>query len=191
MRKLLALALLALPALTLSGVTLPRKATEFAIQMPGAPEVLLSNSKGKVVVMALMYTTCPHCQKIAQLLSKVNTEYAGKGVQILGVTFDKEAPQNVQQFNKMFGVNFPTGFSTEAVVRPFVQLAPNEPYFVPMIVFIDKAGMVRSQYIGDEKFLGNPDVNIRAEIDKLLKGAIGAAPASARAQKKAPKSGTN
>ena len=184
MRKLLALALLALPALTLSGAVMPRKATEFAIQMPDGPEVLLSNFRGKVVVMAMMYTTCPHCQHTAQVLSKVNTEYAGKGVQVLGVTFDNGAAARVQQFNKMFGVNFPTGYSTEAVVRPFIQLAPNEPYFVPMLVFIDKAGMVRSQYIGDETFLANQDVNIRAEIDKLLKGGAGA-------HRKAPKSGSN
>ena len=197
MRKMLALALLALPALTLSaaqpnatGQHVPRKATEFAIQMPDGPQVLLSSFKGKVVVMAMMYTTCPHCQHSAQVLSKVNTEYAGKGVQVLGVTFDNGAAQRVQQFNKMFGVNFPTGYSTEAVVRPFIGLAPDEPYFVPMLVFIDKAGMVRSQYIGDEKFLSNQEVNIRAEIDKLLKSGA-TAPATATAAKKALKTGTN
>src|SRR5258708_18431427 len=112
MRKLLVLALLALPALTFGAAHLPRKAPEFAIQMPEGKQVLLSSFKGKVVVMAMMFTTCPHCQHTAQVLSKVNTEYAGKGVQILGVTFDKDAPANVQQFNKMFGVNFPTGYST-------------------------------------------------------------------------------
>jgi hypothetical protein len=39
--------------------------------------------------------------------------------------------------------------------------------------------MIRSQYIGDENFLGNQEVNIRAEIDKLLKGA-GSTSASAK-----------
>jgi hypothetical protein len=48
---------------------------------------------------------------------------------------------------------------------------------VPDLVFIDKAGMVRSQYVGDEKFLANQEVNIRAELDKMLK----ARPAPARA----------
>jgi thiol-disulfide isomerase/thioredoxin len=181
MRKLLAFALLAVPALTFAGAPhLPRKAPEFAIQMPDAPQVLLSSFKGKVVVMAMMYTTCPHCQHTAQVLSKVKTEYEGKPVQILGVTFDSGAAFRVQQFNKMFGVNFPTGYSTEAVVRPFVELGPTEPYFVPMLIFIDKAGMIRSQYIGDENFLGNQEVNIRAEIDKLLKGAAGSTSASAK-----------
>jgi peroxiredoxin len=189
MRKLLALALLALPALIFAAPHLPRKAPEFAIQMPDGPQVLLSASKGKVVVMALMYTTCPHCQHAAQVLSKINTEYAGKGVQILGVTFDNGAAFRVQQFNKMFGVNFPTGYSTEAVVRPFVELGPQEPYFVPMLVFIDKTGNIRSQYIGDEKFLGDQEKNIRSEIDWLLKGGTGLSPFAAG--QKSTKTGTN
>jgi thiol-disulfide isomerase/thioredoxin len=171
---------LALTALPLAAAQLPRKASEFVIQMPDGPQQLLSAYRGKVVVFAFMYTTCPHCQKTAQVLAKVQTEYAGKPMQVLGVTFDNGAAFRVQQFNKMFGVNFPCGVSTEASVRPFVGLSPDEPYFVPMLVFIDKAGMIRSQYIGDEKFLANQEVNIRAEIDKLLKSGAGSTVATSK-----------
>ena len=48
-----------------------------------------------------------------------------------------------------------------------------------MLVFIDKTGNVRSQYIGDEKFLGDQEKNIRNEIDWLLKGGTGPSPFSA------------
>ncbi len=41
---------------------------------------------------------------------------------------------------------------------------------MPILVFIDKRGMIRSQYIGDETFLSHQETNIRAEIDKFLKG---------------------
>ena len=40
---------------------------------------------------------------------------------------------------------------------------------MPILVFIDKTGAIRSQYIGDEKFLQNQELNIRAEIDRYLK----------------------
>lgn len=46
--------------------------------------------------------------------------------------------------------------------------------------------MVRSQYIGDEKFLNNQEVNIRAEIDKVIK--LGATTTSKAAAPGAPKS---
>jgi peroxiredoxin len=156
----------------------PRKAGEFVFQMVDGPQQLLSMYKGKTIVLALMYTTCPHCQKTAQLLSKVQTEYAAKGVQMLGAAFDQGAAGRVQQFNKSLGLNFPVGYSDQGAVLEFLQLPPNEPYFVPILVFIDKRGTVRSQYIGDETFLANQEVNIRAEIDKTLKA--GTAPAAAK-----------
>ncbi len=172
----------------LAGATLPRKAPEFVIQSPNGKQTLLSSYRGKVVVMAFMFTTCSHCQHTAGVLAAVQKEYESKGVQVLGGTFDKDAPQQVEQFNKMFGVTYPCGFTTPKNVLQFLQIPENDPYFVPILVFIDKAGNIRSQYIGDEKFLDKQEVNIRAEIDKLLKGgpATPAPPASA-AKKSAPK----
>jgi thiol-disulfide isomerase/thioredoxin len=162
-----------------AGGPVPRKAPEFAILQPNnGPQTLLSSYKGKVVAMAFMYTTCPHCQKTAGILAQVQKEYAAKGVQILGVTFDQAAAANVKQFDAVFVKGaFPVGYSQDDVVRRFLGLTADEPYFVPILVFIDKTGMIRSEYIGDEQFLGNQEVNIRKELDKLLK--MGGAPASA------------
>lgn len=156
-----------------SSVT-PRKAGEFVIHMPNGSQQLLSSYLGKVIVLAFMHTTCEHCQHMAGVLARVQTEYAAKGVQVLGVTFDPQATQNVANFIKTFGVNYPCGYSTEDQVIKFLH-GPKEGYYVPILAFIDRAGTVRSQYLvtepGDDpsKFLSDPDVNIRKELDKYLK----------------------
>ncbi len=147
----------------------PRKADELVFNNVDGPQKLLSMYKGKTIVLALMFTTCPHCQKIAQLLTQVQTEYTAKGVQVLGAVFDKDAASRVKQFHDQLGLNFPVGYSQQGPVLEFLKLPPNDPYFVPALVFIDKRGMVRSQYVGDETFLAHQEVNIRAEIDKMLK----------------------
>jgi peroxiredoxin len=186
MRKLIALTGLA--ALLIAGTlfageapkrgpVVPRKAAEFVFQMVDGPQRLLSMYKGKTLVLAFMYTTCPHCQKTAQVLAKVQTEYAARGVQVLGATFDQGAAGRVQQFNKSLGLNFPCGYSESGPVLEFLQHPIDEPYFVPILVFVDRRGTIRSQYIGDETFLSHQEVNIRAEIDKMLK--TGAAPSTA------------
>ena len=146
---------------------IPRKAAEFVIQMPDGKPQLLSAYRGKTVVLALMFTTCSHCQKTAGILAQVQKEYADKGVQILGATFDAGAAFSVQRFNKIFGVNFPCGYSNMEAVMNFLQIT--EPPFVPDLVFIDKNGTVRSQYVGDEKFLGDQEKNIRLELDRMIK----------------------
>ena len=167
MRRLI-LALLLVISLC-SAAQVPRKAAEFVIQNPDGKQLLLSSYRGKPVVLALMFTTCQHCQKMAPVLSRIQTEYAPKGVQVLGATFDAGAAFGVQTFIKAFGVNFPCGYSNNKAVMEFLQSPPDVPPVVPGLVFIDRAGIIRGQFIGDEKFLSNPEANIRAEIEKLLK----------------------
>jgi thiol-disulfide isomerase/thioredoxin len=170
MSKLPALMALAASAFAVSGsgAQVPRKAPEFVFHMVGAPEQLLSSYKGKTIALALMYTTCVHCQKIAGTLTKVQEEYKAKGVQVLGAVFDDGAASRAVEFHQKFGPGFPIGYSEKRAVLEFLGLPPDDPYFIPILVFIDKRGMIRSQYIGDETFLGQQEKNIRLELDKML-----------------------
>jgi peroxiredoxin len=181
---MLAASILAAPVF---GAQIPRKAPEFVLQLKDAPPQLLSSYKGKTIVLAFLYTTCQHCQKTAGILAQVQKEYEAKGVQVLAAVFDDGAANRVLDFHKSLGLNFPVGVSDTRTVLEYLQVPVTDPYFVPILVFIDKRGMIRSQYVGDEKFLGKQEANIRAEIDKLLTGAP-ATPTGAAAAKKAPKS---
>ncbi len=157
--------------------TTPRKSPEFVLKMLDGKQQLLSGYRGKTVVLALMFTTCPHCQNTAQILQKFEGEYAPKGVQVLGVVFDQGAAQGAAQFQRTYAKNFPIAVSDQGQVLEFLGLGQTEPYFVPILAFIDKKGTLVSQYVGDEKFLANQEYNIRAEIEKTLKsgGATAAA----------------
>ncbi|MGA2712800.1 MAG: TlpA disulfide reductase family protein [Bryobacteraceae bacterium] len=187
MTKLLALMALATSTFTAPGfgAQIPRKAPEFVFKMADGSQQLLSMYKGKAIVLAFMYTTCPHCQKTAQVLTQIQKEYAAKGVQMLGAVFDQGAAQRVVEFHNGLGLNFPVGVSDTRAVLEYLQFPIGDPYFVPILVFIDKHGMIRSQYIGDEAFLSHQEVNIRAEIDKFLKGTT---TTSSTAAQKTPKS---
>jgi len=152
----------------------PRRASEFVIHMSDGKDNLLSSYRGKLVVLAFMHTTCPHCQHIAGVLSTIQKEYAAKGVQILGVTFDKDAPRDVVTFDKLYATGFTCGYAAEDQVLKFVHSPPG--YYVPMLVFIDRTGMVRSQYLPDgnpnsvaDKFFNDPDTSVRKELDKYLR----------------------
>ncbi len=162
-------ALLFVVALSLFGEQVHRPASEFVIQSPGGKQTLLSSYKGKTIVLALMFTTCTHCQKTAGVLADVQREYADKGVQVLGATFDNGAALRVADFNRVFKLNYPCGYSNDKAVLEFLHHPASEPYFVPILVFIDKKFNVRSQYVGDETFLNNQEANIRKELDSLLK----------------------
>ncbi len=165
-----------------------RPAGEFVIHMTDGSQKLLSSYRGKVVVMAFMYTTCTHCQHTAGVLSKINNDFAGKGVQILGVAIDAGAQQGIPTFLKITGANFPIGFSDSDLAIKFLH-GPSEGWFIPMLAFIDRNGMIRYENLvtdtdnGDAgRWIQSQEVNIPKEIDKYLKAPVSAA------TKQAPKS---
>jgi thiol-disulfide isomerase/thioredoxin len=122
----------------------PRTAPEFVINMTDGSQKLLSAYKGKPICLAFFFTTCPHCQDMARLLStQIVPDYAPKGVQFLAAAFDDG-------------------------VLEFLQVSIMTPLYVPIMVFIDRNGKVQDQFIGDPTFLKDPPKNVRAELDKIL-----------------------
>jgi hypothetical protein len=101
---------------------------------------------------------------------------------MLAGCFDDNAASQVGQFNEMYVKNaFPVGWDDRASVFEFLHLSVMQQVFVPILTFIDRKGMIRQQYIGDETYLKDPDKNVRLSLDELLKPA---APLVSRAKGK-------
>jgi thiol-disulfide isomerase/thioredoxin len=160
---------------------IPRQAPEFAIHMPNGSQKLLSSYRGKTVVMAFVFTTCPHCQRMMGTLGGIQKEYAARGVQVLASAFndiakDPGSSDFVGRFATTYVSGFPAGWNEKLSVLEFLQHDEKIPYFVPILVFIDKRGVIREQVLGDEKYLGDPETNVRASIDAVLKASAAPAP---------------
>lgn len=153
--------------------TLPRPAGEFAISMPYGGQTLLSQYAGKVVCLAFILTTCPHCQHTTQLLSGIQTEYASRGVQIIAAAFNPDAPQLVPAFITQFKPTFPVGFAARDAVFEYEQASLAKPNYVPELIFIDRHRMIRAQYSGSDDFFKDQEKNIRAMLDTLVKEPAG------------------
>jgi peroxiredoxin len=164
-----AVLLLCLLAIAVSAATVPRPAPEFVVRGPGG-EVLLSQYRGKVVLLAFIFTTCPHCQHTVAIMSDIQKEYGSRGFQALGSAFNETASQSLPAFLTQFHPNFPVGYSARATVLEFLQAPSNAPLSVPILVFIDKNGIIRSQHMGsDDPFFNDQEKTMRAELEALLK----------------------
>jgi peroxiredoxin len=180
---------LALAASALYSGEVPRKAPEFSVMLPSGTTHLLSQYKGKVVVVEFLFTTCPHCQTSAQLLTKLQNEYGPRGLQVLGVAFNPMAKMLVPDFVRDFKVNFPIGYSERPPVTTFLQHPDSESLTVPQIVFVDRKGVVRGQSLPRGDTHTATEGFLRKTIEQLLAEPGGAsAPSRARpaaAKKKA------
>jgi thiol-disulfide isomerase/thioredoxin len=151
------------------GQQTPRLAPEFRFHMPDGSDTLLSSFKGKVVVVAFLNTGCTHCQHFAQELGQFQREYGPRGVQVLAAVFDVAAKTGLQNFKDQFVRGFPIGYSDEAAVLHWLQQPAEQGYFVPIVAFVNRRGMIESQHLGDDNLFQDPDGNIRHKLDLLLK----------------------
>jgi cytochrome oxidase Cu insertion factor (SCO1/SenC/PrrC family) len=166
--------------IALVGAEVPRQSPEFALTLPGGQQELLSKYKGKVVALEFLFTTCPHCQKSAMLLSKLQHEYGPKGFQAIGVAINPNP--DLAGFTAQYATAFPVGAGTRDSAFQYLQhsiMAPN--FYVPQMVFIDKKGVIRAQHSGTDDFLGDQqEANMRGMIEKLLAEPAGGKPAAAK-----------
>lgn len=171
-RLFLAFSLVSLSLLSAQPAT-PRKAPELTIVEPSGKEILLSSYRGKVVALAFVLTTCPHCQAESQVLSKLNTELGPKGFQPVAVAFNENAQFLVDSFVQNFHVNFPVGYAAKRqTVTDYLQVDDKKPWNVPQILLIDRRGMIvaQSSPMGTEELQEeNP---LRKKITDLLGASV-------------------
>lgn len=113
--------------------------------------------KGKVVVVQIMGSWCPNCMDETQFLSSFYTEYASKGVEVIGLAYEYttdsiRARKNLDRFRKKFDVRYPmliTGVTSSDSLKTektLPQMTPIKAY--PSMIFIGKDGMVRKTHAG-------------------------------------------
>jgi peroxiredoxin len=144
----------------------PRRAPGFALPDSRMQVFDLNDYHGKVVLLELMMTTCPHCAPFAGILQKVRQQYGDK-VQVLSVVNSASDNQNtVAQYIAGHKVDYPILFDAGQMMYSYVR-AMNIDY--PHVYLIDGDGMIRADFLYGlttrDIFEGN---GIFKEIDKVL-----------------------
>ena len=169
MRVLAATAFVALTVSAFATPPVPRKSPEFTVTDPSGKQTLLSSLRGKIVVMPFMFTTCPHCQREAQMLTTLQKEFAGRGVVMLGTVFNEANGAMAAQFIKEFNIGFPVGFATRDQVVSYLGLSVLDRWVVPEVAIIDRKGNIVAQSAPT----GTPELQdetyLRNFLDKLVK----------------------
>lgn len=147
----------------------PRPAPEFVIHTVPGGQSPLSAYKGKPLVLAFLSTTCPHCQRFVPTLNQAYREYGPKGLQVTAAAFNPMANMYLPDFVKQFRPEFPMGWSMREAVEKFLEHSPMFQLYVPIVVAIDRSGVIREQHTGDSAFFENEAVNLKGMVERLLK----------------------
>jgi thiol-disulfide isomerase/thioredoxin len=171
LRKLTALACLSMGLSVAWAADLPRKAPVFEIHLADGKNLSPAQFKGKIVALALISTTCPHCQHYTQTLSVIQQEYGPRGVQILAAAFNDDARTALPLFLQQFRPAFPTGWVDRTSALSFLEISVLNQGYVPKVAFIDRDGVIQKQFEGQDPFFQDPDKATRAALEEMLKAS--------------------
>ena len=158
---------------SLHAAKLPRPAPPFSINLPDGKELALSGYKGKVVALAFILTTCPHCQNYSRMLNKMQHEFSAQGLQVVASAIEENAKPAVPGFIRAYAPPYPVGYNDTMLVSDFLENPRTKVLHMPVIVFIDRQGTILGQYQAGEPFIeANTEQNLRNTILGILRGTI-------------------
>src|SRR5579859_73819 len=87
----------------------PRPLADVSVPTPGGKKIRLSQYRGKVMVVALISSTCLHCVSSLQLLSQIQKDLGPRGLQIFAVAADDSASAGTAALTRL-NLGFPLGY---------------------------------------------------------------------------------
>lgn len=165
--------LAALLACTLfaSGELSNRRAPGFALPDPGYEHFYdLQDYRGKVLLIDIMSTKCPHCLLLSTTLEKVKEKYGDK-VAILSVVLPPDNQETITKYKLVNKITVPIVCDQGQMTISYMNAKPGMGHIdVPHLFLIDKQGTIRNDFSYKEDvrpvFEGS---GLFGEIDKLLK----------------------
>jgi len=137
MRRIVILILLAiLPSLSFGQTG--QKAPSLVIKDLEGRTFRLSDYKGKVVLLNFWATWCPPCRAEMPDLIKMQRDYRGRGLQVIGITYPPQTAGEVRRFIRKLRVNYPVAIGTKETKALF-DLGET----LPLTVIIDREGNFR------------------------------------------------
>jgi peroxiredoxin len=154
-----------------SGELSNRRAPGFALPDPGYQHYYdLQDFAGKVVIVDIMSTRCPHCLLLSTTLEQVKARYGDK-VAILEVVLPPDNMDTVSKFIATNRITIPVVCDMGQMTASYFKATPNtmSSVTVPHVFLIDKQGIIRNDFAYEEStrpvFEG---AALSTEIDKLL-----------------------
>ncbi len=145
-------------ALTVTAAAAQDKAPNFKVQAADGSTIELAKLKGKVVVLNYWATWCGPCRMEIPGFVDVYKQYKAKGLEIVGVSLDKEGWKVVKPYIQKANINYPVVVADENL-----QSAYGEIDAIPTTFIVDKKGNIVDKHVGDMS---------KADFEQLVKGLL-------------------
>ena len=124
-----------------------RRAPGFSLPDVNLKQHDLADYRGKVVLLNIMKTDCPHCGSFSKVLAAAQEKYSDR-LQVLSIVNTPPETQNtVKAYLAEHGIDLVVLFDCRQVAISYFKLSPMRPSFeVPHLFVIDQRGWIREDY---------------------------------------------
>lgn len=140
-------------------------APAFTLDDASGKQVSLADYKGKVIILNFWATWCPPCRDEIPGFIELQKQYGPQGLQVVGLSVDKDGWKAVKPFMEKSGINYPILMSSEDVFNTYQRLLPAEEQgAIPFTFIITKDGTIRQKIVGGAK---------KADFENMIKPLLG------------------
>ena len=124
----------------------PAIAWDTEMNAVGGGSFKLSDYKDKTIVLDLWATWCGPCRAEIPHLVELHKEYAGKNVEVIGLTTEdpNSAAEDVAAFAKEFNINYKLGWARGDVAQALMNGRPS----IPQTFVIAPGGKIITKFMG-------------------------------------------
>lgn len=156
-----------------------RRAPGFALMDQNGKWQDLQDYRGKVVLIDIMQTTCPHCQTLTGVLEKIKPRYGSRMQVLTVVVANGESPQTVGNYIKNYKVTNPVLIDCGQMTASYVMATPAKPtVHFPHLAIVDGNGRIKHDLAyesgSDAKF---SEAGLTVLLDAMVKPAAATPPA--------------
>lgn len=133
-------------SLLASGELSGRRAPGFSLVDANFKQYDPQDYRGKILLIDIMQTACPHCVAFSGVLEEVATKYKDKVV-VLEIVNPPDNASTVRQYALQHKITVPILFDCGQVSASYFKATPQTADVnVPHLFIVDEAGMIKNDY---------------------------------------------